>query len=389
MENQDFEKLLRNSESLKKWGNSFTKKRHLFEKAMGITDDYFVGIVGLRGIGKTILLLQIAGRFENSIYFSADAIFLRKYSIYEIAEHLQRQGFQNIFIDEIHTSYEWAGDLKAIYDEKRARVFFSGSSGLKIRGRGADLSRRAVILELKPASYREYLNIKKGYDIPPYDFKTIMESRKDLSIRHAEASRYLEDYMLNGGVLFGGSGFREALGNTLDKMLTKDLISMRGINSKYENDAYKLLYHVASSPPYEFSYNSVSQKLGIGKTFLITLISNLEDAGIIKTLLPCQHGLANVKKEPKVFLSPPYRFLLCPNPDKGALREEFFVNNADPDCYFKTKRGEKTPDFLKEGKVVEVGGVSKKSYAMADLIAVDGVKFEGKFMPLFLFGLLY
>ena len=77
------------------------------------------------------------------------------------------------------------------------------------------------------------------------------------------------------------------------------------------------------------------------------------------------------------------------NTGSGVAREEFFVNNAPVSWYIKTKRGEKTPDFVVKGKTVEVGGSGKGNYQGADLIASDAIDFVGNRIPLFLFGLLY
>ena len=66
----------------------------------------------------------------------------------------------------------------------------------------------------------------------------------------------------------------------------------------------------------------------------------------------------------------------------------FFANNVEVEGYFKTKRGEKTPDFKVDGKTIEVGGKAKKTNA-ADYLAVDGVSFSENRIPLFLFGFLY
>jgi len=91
--------------------------------------------------------------------------------------------------------------------------------------------------------------------------------------------------------------------------------------------------------------------------------------------------------------SPPFRKGSSrPIGNKGAIREEFFVNHVKrifETCYLKGKRGEKTPDFLVENTVIEVGGESKKRYQNPDYIAVDGLTPERSKIPLFLFGFIY
>ena len=383
------ERIMLKSEELKRWAMQFNKKRSMFEKAKRIGKEYYVGITGLRGIGKTVLLLQLANSFKDSVYFSADWKYLKPYEIYEIVEKLRVRGFKNIFIDEIHTKEEWSSDIKTIYDEHEVRVFFSGSSSINIKESSGDLSRRAILLNMKPASFREYLMIRKGIEIPIYSITEIIKKKKELSLKYGSMGEYLREYMRYGGVLYSGNGFYEALGRTIEKIVVKDLAALREIDIKYENEVYKFLYHVSNSNPYELSYSSLSQKLGVSKTFLIRMVSDLVKVGIIQLILPCKKRNIDVKKEPKIFLAIPFRSFYSEELNAGALREEFFVNHVDVDCYYKTKRGEKTSDFRVGDRILEIGGSSKKEEQKPDVIVNEGLRFDGKYVPLFLFGFLY
>ena len=142
-----------------------SKRRYAFESAAQISKEkeYFLGITGLRGIGKTVLLLQLA-KESGGIYFAADDRNLRGIAIYDVIRALSDAGHKTIFIDEIHAKPDWDSDLKTVYDESLAYVAFSGSSAIEIKTLKSDLSRRAVIERLKPASFREWLSIKKGSD---------------------------------------------------------------------------------------------------------------------------------------------------------------------------------------------------------------------------------
>ncbi len=389
MEEKDIERISINSEKLKQWAAQFKSRRCLYDEIAGVSQEFYVGIKGVRGIGKTTMMLQLCKETTNSVYLSADATYLRHYSIYEIADALRKKGFKTIFIDEIHTRQGWAEDLKTIYDEHAVRVFFSGSSSINLKNTGADLSRRAVVYSLEPVSFREYLNIRKGMDIPAYSLKQILENAGPLSRKYLPAKEWMEEYMRFGGVFYSGKGFQKALENSLEKVITKDLLALRDINLKYEEDAYRLLYHVAISPPFETSFSSIASKLGISKAFAIRLVSDLESAGLLKSVYPCTTAGRNVKKEPKIYLTIPIRALLAYPLNKGSAREEFFVNHVFPECYFKTEKGQKTADFRTGEFKIEVGGTSKDFSQNPDYIAVDGGLAEGKKVPLFLFGFLY
>ena len=113
---------------------------------------------------------------------------------------------------------------------------------------------------------------------------------------------------------------------------------------------------------------------------------------MIIPIFPCKKKGLDVKKEPKIYLTIPLRAFFLKQSmetDKGAGREEFFVNHVKDLCYLKGKRGEKTPDFRFKNTVVEVGGESKSKYQNPDIIAVDSLSTNDIKVPLFLFGFIY
>ncbi len=389
MDEGNIEGVFSKSDSLKRWAEKFEHKRYLFEKLRATSRDFFVGVRGLRGIGKTVLLLQLAHEFENSVYFSADSSYLAPHPLTEIIGDLQKKGAKNIFIDEIHTRPNWAAEIKTVYDEHACRVFFSGSSSLSLKNSGADLSRRAILHELRPVSFREYLNIRKGFDIEVKPLQDILSKADKFSFEYRGVQEFFGEYLKFGGVMYSGEGFRDALDNAIQKIIISDLAALRNVNIKYESDAYKLLYFMANSGPFEASYSTLSNKLGLSKTFIIRLVQDLGSTGMIKTIFPCKPDKKDVKKEPKIFFAPPFRWFFAEKPDIGALREDFFVAHTNPQSYFKGERGEKTADFSVSGKIIEVGGKNKSFIQNPDFIAADTTLWEKGKIPLYLFGFTY
>jgi uncharacterized protein len=392
MDEETFSKLTVASNNEMEKAVVFKNRRYLFDTLSKASDKFYNGIYGMRGVGKTILLLQLAQTFKEALYIPADAKYLLRESLYDIAKHAIARGYKALFIDEINSRAGWTNDIKTLYDEGESRIFFSGSSSVEVK-KGADLSRRVLLHELKPASFREYLNIKKAANIPNFELNQLYdkESRKKLSIKYSKWKEFLQEYYRYGGVLYEGlkEEFPKPISNSLDKMINVDLTYLREIDVKLENDLYKLLYRIAASGPYEASYSQLASYLGISKPTAIRLVSDLAKLGLLKLVYPCGGGF---RKEPKIYIRIPYRYALnemtSVKTDIGIMREEFFANNVDVECYFKTERGEKTPDFGLGGKTIEVGGVSKKSRS-ADYIAADGMIYGDNKIPLFLFGFLY
>ncbi|MCD6495667.1 MAG: ATP-binding protein [Candidatus Aenigmarchaeota archaeon] len=392
MDTETLDRIVSNSKKQLQWVGRFKKKRHLFRQLKSIDREYFIAIKGVRGVGKTVLMLQIAKETQDAVYFSADSTPVKRFSIYDIVRELSALGFKNIFIDEIHRKPEWDVDVKSIYDEHEVRLIFSGSSALDITRTTSDLSRRVVMKELRPVSLREYVNIKKGYEISPISFYDILKNRALFARKYADVKDYYTEYMQYGGTLYPKRGFREAMENSIRKVILQDMSSLRDVNIKYETDIYKLLYLIASSQPFNVNYSSIANVLEISKTMAIRIVKDMESTGLITAIFPCKKQGVNVKKEPKIYLMVPLRHLFFPevtDSRRGAAREEFFVNHVKDVCYVKGKRGEKLPDFRFENTTIEVGGETKGRYQHADYIATDGLSCTGNRIPLFLFGFVY
>jgi len=380
------------SENMKK-AEGLAKKRYAFDNLIKIVKEheYFLGITGLRGIGKTILLLQLAKAGEG-VYFSADDRELRGVDLFDIIKALSEAGHSKIFIDEIHTKPNWDSDLKSAYDEKLAYVVFSGSSSIKLKTLKSDLSRRVVIEHLKPASFREWLHIKKGIEMPIVSIEGIAKQKSTLAKNFGFANRHLGEYYRQGGVLYDAKTyFHKTITSIIETIATKDLSTIREVDPDIEECFFKLLYLIASSRPLELSYSKIGETLGKNKVWVMRFLSEVEKSEAIKRVYPCGEGMKVFRKEAKYYLPFPYRSSLCAAlgkaPDIGSLREEFFINHLDC-CYLKTTDSA-TADFKVGGKTFEVGGSSKQNRQKADFLVVDGLDTSKNKVPLFLIGLAY
>ena len=342
-----------------------------------------------------MLLTQLANEYKDSVYLSADATYLRPFSLYEIIDTLRKEGFKNIFVDEIQHKMHWEQDIKTLYDEGEVRIFFTGSSKIEV-SKGADLSRRVRIFEMIPATFGEYLRIKRGIDAPIIPFEKLLENetRRKLAVENAHLNEYLDEYFRVGGVLYPGKedDVYSAVRASVNRAISSDLATLRDVDIKYQELSYKLLYLVATSKPFEVSYSSIANSLEISKNTVKLMIYYLGRVGLIKTLLPCETGHSLVRKEPKIVLTIPLRSYLNweigYEADIGSLREDFFVMHMRPGCYLKGKRGEKTSDFMLKNLVFEVDGKSKSRVQNPDFLAIDGVSTKENIIPLYLIGLI-
>jgi predicted AAA+ superfamily ATPase len=103
-------------------GKRRTRKRDLYAEVAGSQGRHFIGIVGPRGAGKTILLKQIAASDPAALYLSADTLS-DDADLFGIVKDLaERYKYRIFLIDEVHFLQNAMAALKQIYDFLEVRA---------------------------------------------------------------------------------------------------------------------------------------------------------------------------------------------------------------------------------------------------------------------------
>ena len=96
--------------------------------------------------------------YGKSFYLSLDSLWFANHSPLEVVEWLYNNGFERLFLDEVHYFKPWQTLIKNIYDDYPGmKIAYSGSSLMKLNAGGGDLSRRQRTYELKGLSFREFI----------------------------------------------------------------------------------------------------------------------------------------------------------------------------------------------------------------------------------------
>ena len=391
--------LLQLNELAIKDGERYPKKRELYQKIASSEGKHFIGIVGPRGVGKTVLLKQLALELPRTFYLSVDT--LDGEDLFEIAEELgERYRVKCLLLDEVHFQPGYDRCLKKIFDFLKMRVIFTSSVSLSLFDSTVDLSRRATLEYLYPFTYREYLFFRKDLSLPKLTLEDIIRKRwTDGHIR----TEYLFDPYLQGGLMPFSLEEPEPLPilkNILEKIIHKDIPSVARLRVDELPGLKKMVQFVGRSPGEGINFSSLSRNIGITKYKAEQYINLLAKTFVLNPVYPTG---TNVLREPKVLMYLPFR-LLYREYDKaiGYLREDFFaemmrMKGLEFD-YLKSKRGRKTPDFLVRSQdgdiVVEVGGRGKGREQFKgikvekQLILSYPTQIEGIKRPLFLLGFI-
>lgn len=379
----------------------YSKKRSLFSLLTSQSGTRFCGISGPRGVGKTVLLKQLAAENKNAFYLSLDTI-QRDEDLFEIIKKLNADyGYKQFFLDEVHFYPAINAILKKVYDFLDTHITFTSSVALAMTQSAYDLSRRVRLFHLLPFSFREYLWFKKNIQLAPLSLEQIFE--KKWSMEHMRCGTDFEEYFQGGLMPFALSepDPLPLLENILDTVIMKDIPTIAGIRVDELDLLQKTVRFTGASKVDGINYTTLAKNLGITKYKAEQYIGWFEKAFILQRVFP--KG-TNVLQEPKVLMRLPYRRLFCdPERALGGCREDFFIEMMQQSetsvAYLKSTRGAKTPDFLinddsSQNTVIEIGGKGKgreqfkgihadRKIILSHSDATDGIK-----RPLFMLGYL-
>lgn len=360
------EQAVRENEIAREQGKGFPRKRFGFGDIFS-PGKAFVGITGLRGIGKSTLLKQRLFESKESFYVSLDR-HAPNLDLFALADVLnKRYGVKELLLDEINYCADWQHGLKSIYDLLGIRVFFTSSVAIEVAKAKADLSRRAVLKNMHPFSFREFLFFSRNENFGRMTISDLDDTEK---IKMVSRFDFLFGEYVSGSLVpaFLEEKNPAIFTNILDRIIERDLVVSLYFDGKDVMNAKTMLDYISKAGIDDVSYSSISRNIGITKYKAMEYVDALEKAFVLNLVKPFG---SNVLKEPKIMLAPPFRAALLKGKSTeemiGLLREEFFVGamrmNGFGLHYLKGRRGEKKPDYLAvingEKYVFEIGGPNK------------------------------
>ena len=361
-----------------------------------------IGIIGARGAGKTTMLLQylkeVNLKEDEKLYISCDHPLVATNSLFEIAEEAFKYGIKLLVIDEIHKSKNFSVDLKNIYDFLDLKVIFTGSSAISLENSKVDLSRRALIYRLPELSFREFINLKEGLDLPSYSLEDILTNHINIVstiLQQIRPIKLYKDYIEFGAYpyfLEGNVSYHQRLVEILNQTLREDIATIYNVKPEHIETLQKILELICASEPYEINYEKISSLAKVSKNTLKQYLYYLEKGSLARRIGGKIRGNQYIAKPDKLYLHNTNLFeILCNETKTGTKREVFFAQSFYNHSLSYPPKG----DFLVDGKYTfEIGGKNKSfeqikelpnSFVVADDIEVG---FKNK-IPLWLFGFLY
>lgn len=356
-----------------------------------------IGLTGPRGVGKTTMILQhiAAHRNEQScLYVSADAQWFNTHSLQYLADEAVKEGITYLYIDEIHKYPKWSQALKEIYDRyPELHIVFTGSSVLDIQRGEADLSRRAVMYHLQGLSFREYVALVHGVQLPCLSLEQVLRNELPLNLMPHPLPAFRR-YLACGYYPFAQEPlFQMRMEQVVAQTMEVDIPQYADMKVSTARKLKQMLGILSTLAPYKPNMESLAQEVGVSKNNLPDYLVYMERAGLIGMLRDDTKGLRGLGKIEKVYIDNPNLMTILSNgtPDLGNLRETFFYNQTRA---LLPVRASREADFTIGDYTFEVGGKKKGQRQLEGanhgIVVRDDIEIgHANIVPLWAFGLLY
>jgi predicted AAA+ superfamily ATPase len=359
-----------------------------------------VAILGARGTGKTTMILQhirLHNATSQALYVMADDFYFTSHRLEELANKFMLLGGKYLYIDEIHKYKGWSTEIKNIYDKMPdLHVVYSGSSILDLEKGGADLSRRKLEYIMPGLSFREYLNISQGWNLPRYTLEEILAGKVDFPYKEARPLQLFASYLREGYYpFFKEVNYTMRLNGIIKQVVEDDVPKFADMEIASVQKLKKLLYILAQNVPFKPNYAKLERDLGISRNTLPKYMQYLEKAGLIGVLREKVQGIKLLEKIEKIYLNNPNEAYILSDetPNIGTLRETIFFAWLRVEHLVSSSP---VSDFEVDGLTFEIGGKNKGKKQLATLpsdkayVVKDDTEYVFQnFIPLWMFGFVY
>ncbi len=259
-----------------------TPREILPEIIEGLESPKILVITGLRRVGKSTLLAQIAHNQLSDNYFFVNFEDERLLSF--TADQFDRLhealiglfGEKKIFLfDEIQNVPEWERFVRRLNDHGYQFIITGSNSSLLGQELGTKLTGRSLRYELFPFSFREYIAFR-GIELPKTSTLTTSERGSLLKVSR--------EYLLTGGIPDALKYPQLDILKTLyNDVLYRDIAARYGIDNV--KSLQELAFYLISNPASEISFNKLKTNLKLGSVNTVKkYISYLENSWLFFTI---------------------------------------------------------------------------------------------------------
>lgn len=358
-----------------------------------------IGIKGSRGVGKTTFLLQYAkehfGNDKRCLYINFNNLYFTEHSLTEFAGEFYAQGGRTLLIDQTFKYENWSAELRMCYDLfPELQIIFSGSSVMRLIEGNENLQDIVDVYNLRGFSFREYINLKTGKQLPPCELQDIIENHRSISqdiMKQVNPMHYFQGYLEHGYYPFflEKRNYSENLVKTMNMMMEVDILLIKQIDLKYLSKIRKLLYLIMKNTPGPANISQLAVEIQTSRATIMNYIKYLKDARLLNTLYAENEDYPKKPKQLYVHNTNLIHAVFPKEIDREAERKTFMYNSLH--AKHKVNMSKYHNDFCVDRKInLKFDTKSQHRHGVKTFYAVDLPEVSNKQeIPLWLLGFLY
>ncbi len=349
-----------------------------FERDMlGTLQEYvkyrqIIALVGLRRVGKTVIMKQIINKLDasrnNVCYISFDDIDFQKYAVAQdlidyFLEFSDKGKRRFLFLDEIQKLEHWEDLLKTYYDtEDNLKIFVSGSSSLELKSNKETLAGRILTFHLPVLGFGEFARYF-GMDSAISSKDLFREYDLKFAAKKEKYNSLFEIYLLKGA-------FPELLDiddedfikkYIKESVIEKTIVDIARAAKEDEKIIYELLRLLSNSNASLFEIENLSNILKVNRNLVSRYVSLIEKSFLIKVSYNFTSSVAKQVRASKkqysahssiVIAMLDYPFGITKMPIVGHLVEAVVANNVENSAFWRSPEKDEVDIISKEKEVI-------------------------------------
>ena len=365
-------------------------------------NDRLIAIKGGRGVGKTDFLLYCAQEerrlhpeeSKHSLYVNFNDFYFTQHSLVELAGQFVAAGGKRLLVDQAFKDPNWSRELsQCYYRYPDLHIVFIASSVMRLIEDNKDIGHIVCPYNLRGFSFREYLNITLGLNLPVYSLEEILKNHVQIAqqiCQRIKPLQYFDDYLHHGYYphFLDSHDFSESLLKMMNVVLDVDVLLIKQIEVSSLPKLRKLVHLMLQQTPCSLNVSSLAEAIDCSRSTTMNYIKYLKDARLLNMLYP--EGKQFPLKPTKVYMqNTNLCYATCTRePDKQAIAETFFYATLHGN--HKINATDRSAMFIIDGKYY--------MDALATTPQKTGIRYSAiadleigsqKNIPLWLFGFLY
>ena len=298
-----------------------------------------IGIKGPRGVGKTTFLLQYAKKYYSfsvgrCLYIHMNSIYFRGRGLVDFAQEFVRRGGRVLIVDQLFKQSGWREELCECYHTlPLLQIIFATTTVEEPGTENDELSKLAHFYVLHGFSFREYINMQAGFDMPRVTLDDILTKTEEVQksiLMKVRPWIFLQSYLHHGYYPFyiEKHNFTENLLKSINAMIEVDVLFTKQIDVKYVSRLKKLLYLLVLGGSESPNVSNLAKDINTSRATVMNYMNNLEEARLIHQIY--KHSNTEGPKKPARVLTHNTNLLyaiLSGAPSDQEVMETFFTNS--------------------------------------------------------------